>query len=44
MLIGIGRFGEMLEAPSPYELSEIVRKRGGGDTGQSQTVQRELYC
>jgi len=27
MLIAIGRFGEMLEAPSPYELSESVLER-----------------
>ena len=27
MLIAIGRFGEMMEAPSPYELSETVLER-----------------
>jgi len=27
MLIAIGKFGEMLEAPSPYELSETVLKK-----------------
>jgi len=45
MLIAIGKFGEMLDAPSPYELSETFLKREVDETKKkSQAIQGELYC
>ena len=42
MLIAIGKFGEMLDAPSPYELSETFLKREVDEAKKSPSHSRRV--